>query len=788
MATQIPQPSDFSKVLEQAFSDLAAGKVADAEPVLRNALKLLPEETTVNNECMVKLGQICTERGDYSDAIRLNLRILDQLKRRFGENNQAVFESMEQLAALYENSGRFEEAAYMRKRANSIAEKLVASQLSVEQESLAQLPQKPEQSQSEQDDLGAEPAWLAEAFNDAAQAYGNAESANKTDKKTVDIVIEKPEQTAFFTRPEDEVEERPASSGIFERHDETKKREDSPSTGLQPQIHHSSSKDSKTDEKPKTNPLPKEDSSVNVGGISLRWRGKKERYKTDPHIDVSELEALIEKVSSGRMPVFRPEEYAPPEKHEDRKGKSENTNIHREELVVKNAPRDKTAGQIEESFFEKKAAVDEARPGFNFLFQLGKSLGLGNTRSKTTKALPSFGFGFLSGSGESPLKHQRDIPPTKLREAPQISLQESPVSIMFGHVAHWFVETLRELRDPNNLFRAILFAVIALAVILFACDRLIPRNPTASQVLTEIPLAYRSADGALQLRLVDSTTSQVKVMEKTSRPHYSLFLSDWRDFISLPLSALVQKQHWLMRSSGGLKSEEGPMLYYIGGPELQLADYMEHLADESSSYFAANSDYPSKIEDFIPARIAFKNPFSGKQELPYVQRLYYENDKEKKQLLTALTEGRPWRGEPTPHEGSIDCCSVTFKTNNGLDKLFLLRAYDRELQPLGGSSPGTSHYLLLENGERTSENTDKVPYQQWSFRPDVFWLIERGDNPASLFFLTYGMSILAGAIALTFLAIYKIAQPEKKSKIFIVLMIKLSIATAIILAFVRTIP
>jgi hypothetical protein len=488
------------------------------------------------------------------------------------------------------------------------------------------------------------------------------------------------------------------------------------------------------------------------------------------------------------MPVCRPEDYTPPEKHQDRKGKTEKLNAQREEVVVKNIARDKTAGQIDESFFEKHRAVDEPRPGFNFLFQLGKSLGLASNKSKPTKSPPSSDFGFFSGSGGSPLKHQRDIPPTKLREAPQISLQESPLSILFSHVAHWFVETLRELRDPNNLFRAILFAAVSIAVVLLACDRLIPRNPTAAQVLTEIPLAYRSADGALQLRLVDSTTSQVKVMEKTSRPHYNLFLADWRDFIGLSLSALVQKQHWLMRSNGGLKSEEGPMLYYIGGPELQLADYMEHLADESSSYFAANSDYPSKIEDFIPARIAFKNPFTGKQELPYVQRLYYENDKERKALLTALTEGRPWRGEPTPHEGSIDCCSVTFKTNNGLDKLFLLRAYDRELEPLSGSSPGTSHYLLLENGERTSENAEKVPYQQWSFRPDVFWLIERGDNPVSLFFLTYGMSIGAGALALIFLTIYKIAQPEKKSKIFIVLMIKLSIAAAILLAFLRFIP
>jgi tetratricopeptide (TPR) repeat protein len=196
---------DIHEAIDNALLDIESGNADKAEPVLRSALSSLPKDSDATTTCLEKLAGACSQRGNYDDAIRLNIRLLHDLKVRYGETDERALNVMRSLIQLYRNVGKFGEADFLRSRLAALESKLVY-----------------DDKQGDEPEVGApekdieRPRWLRRALTHATDVYTRPQVNDASIQSLIDIVV--PEtKSASYSVPKEVIEaiQAGSSSGQF---------------------------------------------------------------------------------------------------------------------------------------------------------------------------------------------------------------------------------------------------------------------------------------------------------------------------------------------------------------------------------------------------------------------------------------------------------------------------------------------------------------------------------------------------------------------------------------------
>lgn len=124
--------SSIESLVQQANELIASERFDDAERMLLDLVK--GNDVKSNLACYDALSTFSETRGKVEDSIRYALQGLAAAKSVHGEESDQVVAHMERVAALYEETGRFEEANDLIYRAQIIKDKLVFSEAEPEPE------------------------------------------------------------------------------------------------------------------------------------------------------------------------------------------------------------------------------------------------------------------------------------------------------------------------------------------------------------------------------------------------------------------------------------------------------------------------------------------------------------------------------------------------------------------------------------------------------------------------------------------------------------------------------
>jgi len=784
MATQIPEPAEIGELLENAYKEIAAGFPARAEPVLRDAIRVLPDQTTGVETCLLKLGEICAERGHYADAIRLNLRLLHDLKLRHGEANPKVLATMQQLAALYENSGRFEEAEFFRTRLACLEENIVETPMAEAAETAEDIPG--DSAKSRED-----PAWLSKAFDEANQLYGKPEAAAPAILANIHVLEE--EKTAYYQHPDIE-EEGLEKLNLPYLNEQTKDPD--------------ASKSANSKSPNNLSRLPKDSGSITVPPIvpkatqpenkaeSVRQAQDLKSGNHDP-IDraaLRELEEKYHKRSSSEhiptLPTQAKSQYTSQSGLQSGSKKQENHGPEFSQIInVTASTNTADSGGNPECEPREKTKLEATAEVQNLAWQLNRLLSAILQYAGIRKPASAIGSGIPSGGTVSHvdnLRHMRSLPESSISKTRQ-SMDLPPDSELteyLKNMVRWCSQNLKKLRDKNNFIRACVFFVVFLLVGWGLADRFIPRAVSAADIYANCPVSYRTANGDVQFRLSDTKMCQLKTNKYAVQKPYSMYLNDWRDITAIILEQPLHKQRWLLRTPEGLQSDDGPVLYYTGGPELQLADALEHLADETNTFYGTYSSYPNSTQGLT--RLVYQNPYTGREEMPTFRHVVIESLKVPSEKLLGSLLAKISKDEQKPAPGTINLCTIALRSNAGTRRICLIRAFDRNGEPLSGSVPGTIDYIASENGGRlTPDSSQDLLFWGNAIRPEQYWLIERGTDENTLFWLRWGSSIILGFTTVFLYGLYKLVQPENQTKDILLFLIRTSSALTVVLAWLE---
>jgi hypothetical protein len=789
MQTQVPDPVEFNKRLEQAFADFKDGYFDAAEPVLRDALAPLANDGETLAKCLEKLIEISSARGQSADAIRQSLRLLSLLKARLGEFDVTVMIRMHKLAGLYETVGRLDEADYLHKRVATLKTQLVRAKLTDEQKAIHAEKNETGKKEEKKDlDLGPEPEWLARAFEDANRLYGSGKPKSGPD--AVAIFVPEQAPTGHYFRP---IKLEPQEVAQLRDLTDFGKHVNEPGPPAHQPSPNPSSRPPAADSKPQQNStssivprqLKDEVTYIQEDTSSARLKRIEASQIPTPEINWSLRSPSGEKrLNSNPLPEFRGEE--PQENRHD--------HVSRDDLrlpkplktaVYKAKPdkKDKTAGRPSEL---PAAQGEDIHTTFkDIVWRVGKvfkAFSKNKVQYGTTRDI-------VSGADSNPdSSHLTRNVPTKrvIRKSLEFSGQTGEQPLILRETIHQIISTFDKLKQKDNLLRAILSTFIIGFGLLLVADKFIPRKITAQEVFAEMPVAYRAASGDMQLRMIDPASAQLTVGETNLRVPCSMFLGDWRDCLTISFSALLQKQQWFLRTDQGLKGTEGPIFYFLGGPELQIADQMENLAELAASLYSATSSYPLTAADFPRGRIAYQNPFSKETVRPIVERLYFDTDQDPR--ARALTEGTTLAGEANITPGTIKCYSLTIQKAGQIEQMFFVRGYDRFGAQLAGNTPGTTYVLALKDGHWLHKETPQPAFLRWSPRKRTFWLIDNSTDAFTLVVLSQGGAYFFAAMCVLLVLLKKAVKPVKATERIMNFLIPASAALSFLYAFARILP
>jgi tetratricopeptide (TPR) repeat protein len=781
MQTHITDPVEFNNLLERAYSDFKEGNFDAAEPALKNALPSLSHDREASAQCLDKLIEMSSARSDYGEAIRQSLCLLSILKSKHGEFDQNVLIRMYKLARIYESAGRLDEAEYMHTRMSVLKNYLVQAKLTDEQKAIAA---KKEPEEQKEDILGPEPEWLEKAFKDANQIYG---TGTVVEPENAALAIEVPDDltTGHYFRPtKPQVKEGSKLRDITDFGQRVEKpTENLPAPPPQPKARVSNLRVPPPENKPSSIvpiPLSDEISYLEVDVSSARLK-KLEEVHTPSERHWSFLQKLVEhSLKAKPLPELRKEEEPPPGNPAGKRPDKEPTRT--EVRGDKLSRKEKTAGKPADLPADGEDVPTEFK---DLIWSVGKiftSFGQAGAKFATIGDI------IKERINSDPRHLTRKVPSKSvMRKSREMSLPPAQESLLMRDAIHKVVHLLDKLKQKDNLIQAILTTIVICLALLILADRFIPRKVVAAEVFAQMPVAYKAAAGDMQLRLIDPTSAQLSWDETNVRVPCNMFLGDWRDCLNISFSALIQKQHWLLRTEEGLKSDEGPLLYYTGGPELQIADHMEDLANICAGIYSSTGAYPISLSDFPRGRLAYVNPFSKETVRPVIKRLYFDTDKDPLQRVHALMVGADLPDETNITPGTITFYSVTIQAPE--QHMFFVRGYDRFAKQLAGSgTTGTNFFLAQKDGHWIRSDSASSTFTHWTPRKHTLWLIDGTTDNITLFILSQGGAYFFAAMCILVVLLKQAVKPVKATKRILDFLIPASAALSVLYAFARFLP
>lgn len=729
--------AELSEALRAAQESFESGDYASAEPVFRQALEVLGDDP----DLLFNLGQIYASWGNFSEAIKVNKRLLGVVERSPAMGSDSIAGLLEHIAGLHEKVGQIKEAFEFHGRAAQISSGGANDTTRRDTGS------------------GAEPAAHHSATPHATPGVARPASPHTPPPASSTA------QDAGYAFPSESanplMESVARAAQIFGK---------TPKAPPSHALKGTSAADSQ--------PGPGQDEGAGRGGPAtgnIRANKPMERKGQEPGQRTFQNATNTGAAKSG---LENQEEFVQDFLREDGIARANariplsmsdeqfsggfKVSIDRQEEEQYSAdPHVSTADDISAPQFDNLPTGEDHFPQAE-----------GTSESMSAQALST------PPSAREQINRLRSTGSGNL-VAPRAPLLD--VGAVFNPIAARARDSVKDAMHDSSGARprsterkglavALLIAVVIGGVVFVNfLYRSLPRKTTPSQAFAAIPHRYASADGDRLFRLIDLNHCELAAGKERLRVPYRFYLGDLRDGIDIGFGSLSQKQYWMTRVEQGYQDQDGNILYFDNGPAQAVREKMQATSQAAEMYYLKNKAYPGSLEDLSETDLTYKNPYTRASDKPRFQKLSFgdkttsdkELDFERSKLTNLLLLGTTWNDAPELAPGAINCAAATFKSPRGDIQQFLVQGCDGSGKPLSGSQARTSYFILLEDGKEKRLFTPALPFGEPSLlRPATIWLIEDKPDDKSVFMMRYGGATVFGCLAFFMAILWGAARPR----------------------------
>ncbi|MBA3993211.1 MAG: hypothetical protein C0469_06755 [Cyanobacteria bacterium DS2.3.42] len=378
---------------------------------------------------------------------------------------------------------------------------------------------------------------------------------------------------------------------------------------------------------------------------------------------------------------------------------------------------------------------------------------------------------------------------------------------VMGMFASFFVgkrnpdQPVQQLEDPgSSSARAAGVLVLIAALVLggiYAAYNLTPRKLTAEQAFLATQHKYVTADSAETFTLVDASSCEFAIGDAKMKTALRFYLDDWRDAVDMALGRAGQKHFWMYKHDDCIVDQDETKFYLHGGPEIQIANKVEILSQYAGVYFQRTRKYPERNDSNGAADLSYQNPYTKKREVPSFHRIVVgkgisaslDADGARTKFYEELLLGVIPKDTPKAHPGEIRCYVVDFLSPRGTIQGFVVQLIGKDGKPVNGSRPGTSYVFALEDGkEYKPTQPPQLPFKgNPGLRPVTVWLLMDKLDPTFVLVLTAGPAIVFTALSFFFL-IVTFAIPKGLGRFVAIILLVSCAIPALLFVLVKVMP
>ncbi len=692
--------SELLRAIKVADENYKKGMYALAEPTYRKGVEFLGDGTPEITGCLNNLAQICSERKDFTEALKLDIHLLLLSEERFGEDHAKTIALMDEIAGLYEKLGRADESRDMFERARKASERSIwADQVN----------------EPETDEGVPDPAEIAKEL-------GLGYQYSDTAKSNLEIGLPKPGDINY------QFSSAPA---------EPKKRDLSEETMKLPKL--------RDEQVP-----PQKDPQLETLILDkAEFKSASAKNKDNNGIDgtggsASQSPPRIVQAPSGSppkdLPATIPAPITPPAPSPSpapapaptsdilKKMKSKLNQSQTAQVIDPKAPILETAEVI---------GVDAIKPGEWKSDAAVTKVVLGDSlrHQAREKVNPD-----LTLVDKSPMQERMELERADAARAKEVAPKKKK-------------EVVELKLFQSDKQRKWILGIFMSFFLMLLIASLFTSHGNTQEDFRNMAHRYRTVDGEKLFFLTSPSDCEFVAGADTAKMPYYQHHGDLLDTCRIIFGPLLNHPHWVTKIKNGLIDEQGSTLYAEASPELGVADFAEEIGKAAELSYLKTKHYPRKLEEMDSNKRSYHNPFSGQLDKLNIQavtlgkKTQADDGGQRKKLYDITLSGLRWPNEVKRHPGGINCYSVVIHTKKGDINSFYIRPFDRESKPFISSLPDTAYAIVLENGTLKSPPRPHLAFSgKPSLRPHRAWLMPVM-NSAILFFLRHGATIIFALVA-----------------------------------------
>lgn len=732
--------SELLRAIKVADENYKKGMYALAEPTYRKGVEFLGDGAPEITGCLQNLAHICSERKDFTEALKLDIHLLLLSEERFGEDHAKTIGLMDEIAGLYEKLGRTDESRDMYERARKASERSIWADQSNEPEQI-------------DDDGVPDPQEIAKEL-------GLDYQYSDTAKSNLEIGLPKPGDITYeFSSAPAEAKKRDLSEETMKlpklRDDQIQKQKDPQLETLildKAELKKATKKDSngvesgidgaKPDaakagapraEAANTNALPPAVSKLDVPKLDVPKLDlpKLDIPKLDvPKLDVPKLDVPKVDVPKVDVPKLDAPKLDPPAPTSDilKKMKTKLNQSLTTPVVDPKAPILETPEVI---------GIDAIKPGEWKSDPAMSKVVLGDALKKQAKDKVNSDLTLVENS---PVQERKEIERADTGPTNEVAPKKKKAA----------VETKLFQSDKH---RKMFLGIFMGGFLMLLVASLFTSHANTQEDFRNMAHRYRTVDGEKLFFLTSPSECEFVAGADTAKMPYYQHHGDLLDTCRIIFGPLLHHPHWLTKIKNGLVDEQGSTMYAEASPELGVADFAEEVGKAAQLSYLRTKHYPKKLEEMDSNKRAYHNPFNGQldklniQSVSLGKKTQVDDGGQRKKLYDITLSGNRWPNEVKRHAGGINCYSAVIHTKKGDINTFYIRPFDRDGKPFISSLPDTAYAIILENGVVKSPPRPKLSFAgQLAIRPHRAWLMPVM-NSSILFFLRHGAAIIFALVA-----------------------------------------
>ncbi|MBS1955578.1 MAG: tetratricopeptide repeat protein [Cyanobacteria bacterium SZAS-4] len=697
--------SELLRAIKVADENFKKGMYALAEPTYRKGVEFLGDGAPEITGCLQNLAQICSERKDFNEALKLDIHLLLLSEERFGEDHAKTIGLMDEIAGLYEKLGRTDESRDMYERARKASERSIWADQSNEPEL------------TDDDDGVPDPQEIAKEL-------GLGYQYSDTAKSNLEIGLPKPGEIAY------EFSSAPA---------EPKKRDLSEETMKLPKL--------RDDQIP-----PQKDPQLEtliLDKVELKKSMQKDSNGKDgagassvspapvaPPADAPTTPTLLD---SPVTPVVPPQA-APTSEAPSRPDPPAPTSD-----ILK-----KMKSKLNQSL--TTTVVDPKAP----ILETPEVIGVDAIKPGDWKSDAAMSKVVLGDSLKKQAKEKVSADPTLVESSPaqeKMELERADTGRTSEVTPKKKKEAVETKLFQSDKQRKWILGIFMGGFLMLLVASLFTSHANTQEDFRSMAHRYRTVDGEKLFFLTSPSECEFVAGADSAKMPYYQHHGDLLDTCRIMFGPLLHHPHWLTKVKNGLIDEQGSTMYAEASPELGVADFAEEVGKAAQLSYLKTKHYPKKLEEIDSNKRAYHNPFSGQldklniQSVALGKKTQADDGGQRKKLYDITVSGNRWPNEVKRHAGGINCYSVVIHTKKGDINTFYIRPFDRESKPFISSQPDTAYAIVLENGVAKSPPRPHLTFVgQPAIRPHRAWLMPV-TNSSILFFLRHGAAIIFALVA-----------------------------------------